>query len=277
MGTGSTPIIVKHEGRDELIMSYPMEMRAYDPKSGKQLWRCKGLNPLVYTSPIVGDGIAPGSLVTVFGTSLGPTTPAFLGGFDPDTGLVPTALAGVSATFDGVPAPMVFALDSQLNLQAPFEIAGRAQTTVTITANGRTSDPVVIPVRGAAPGIFQNPSTGAGIILNQDGQVNTSGTPETPGRVAVIFATGQGVTNPALPTGAPAPGAPLSGALGGVTAMIGNRPANVLFAGMTPGFVGLMQVNAVIAEDAQTGPAVPVSITVAGAVSQPGVTLSVAP
>ena len=232
---------------------------------------------LVNAASFLGGGIAPGSLVTVFGASLGPTTPAFVGGFDPTTGLVPTVLAGVSASFDGVPAPMVFALDNQLNLQAPFEIAGRAQTTVAITANGQTSDPVVVAVRGAAPGIFQNPTTGEGIILNQDGQVNTSGTPEARGRAVVIFATGQGVTNPALATGAPAPGDPLSGAVGGVTATVGNRPANVLFAGMTPGFVGLMQVNAVIAADAQTGPAVPVSITVAGAMSQPGVTMSVAP
>lgn len=230
---------------------------------------------VVNAASFLGGGVAPGSLVTVFGTSLGPTTPAFVGGFDPQTGLVPTVLAGTSASFDGVPAPMVFALDSQINIQAPFEIAGRAQTSIRITAGGRISDPVVVPVVAAAPGIFQNPATGAAVVQNQDGQVNTSATPEARGRVVVIFATGQGVTDPALATGAPAPANPLSGAVGGVSAMIGGRPAQVLFAGMTPGFVGLLQVNAVIAPDAQTGPAVPVSITVNGVSSQPGATISV--
>lgn len=55
--TYSTPIIVKAGGRDELVMSFPRYLRAFDPKNGKELWSCDGLNPLVYTSPIYGDGI----------------------------------------------------------------------------------------------------------------------------------------------------------------------------------------------------------------------------
>ncbi len=55
--TYSTPIIVQAGGRDELIMSFPRHLRAFDPKSGKELWNCDGLNPLVYTSPIAADGI----------------------------------------------------------------------------------------------------------------------------------------------------------------------------------------------------------------------------
>ena len=57
IGSFSTPILVDTGKRTELIMSYPMEIRALDPKSGNELWRCGGLNPLVYTSPVYGDGI----------------------------------------------------------------------------------------------------------------------------------------------------------------------------------------------------------------------------
>ena len=56
--TYSTPIIVKAAGREELLMSFPRYLRAFDPKTGKELWHSDGLNPLVYTSPIYSDGIA---------------------------------------------------------------------------------------------------------------------------------------------------------------------------------------------------------------------------
>lgn len=53
VGTWSTPIIVG----SELIMSFPMEIISFDPPTGKIRWRCGGLNPLVYTSPIAGEGV----------------------------------------------------------------------------------------------------------------------------------------------------------------------------------------------------------------------------
>lgn len=55
--TYSTPIIVQAGARDELLMSFPRHLRAFDPKTGKELWNCDGLNPLVYISPIAADGI----------------------------------------------------------------------------------------------------------------------------------------------------------------------------------------------------------------------------
>lgn len=57
IGSFSTPIIVEAEKRVELIMSFPMEMKSFDPLTGKVLWSCSGLNPLVYTSPMYADGI----------------------------------------------------------------------------------------------------------------------------------------------------------------------------------------------------------------------------
>jgi outer membrane protein assembly factor BamB len=57
VGSFSTPILIRTAGRDELVMSFPNEVRAFEPKTGRELWRCGGLNPLVYTSPIHSDGI----------------------------------------------------------------------------------------------------------------------------------------------------------------------------------------------------------------------------
>ncbi len=56
-GSWSDPIIRTVNGHDELIMTYPNRVCAFEPKTGKELWTCAGLNPLVYTSPIYQDGI----------------------------------------------------------------------------------------------------------------------------------------------------------------------------------------------------------------------------
>jgi outer membrane protein assembly factor BamB len=60
IGSWSTPIMINANGRDELIMSFPGQVRAFEPKTGKELWVCDGLNPLVYSSPIYGEGVVLG-------------------------------------------------------------------------------------------------------------------------------------------------------------------------------------------------------------------------
>jgi len=56
IGSFSTPILVKAGGREELVMSFPQQLIAFDPATGQKLWWCDGLNPLVYTSPIESQG-----------------------------------------------------------------------------------------------------------------------------------------------------------------------------------------------------------------------------
>jgi outer membrane protein assembly factor BamB len=52
IGSWSTPIIIKAAGREELVLSWPKRVVAFDPASGRELWTCSGLNPLAYTSPL---------------------------------------------------------------------------------------------------------------------------------------------------------------------------------------------------------------------------------
>ena len=52
IGSWSTPLIVKAGARDELLMSWPNRLIAFEPRTGRELWSCRGLNPLVYTSPL---------------------------------------------------------------------------------------------------------------------------------------------------------------------------------------------------------------------------------
>ncbi len=57
VGSFSTPILVEADGREELVMSFPTEVRAFAPSTGETLWTCAGLNPLVYTSPVAAGDI----------------------------------------------------------------------------------------------------------------------------------------------------------------------------------------------------------------------------
>lgn len=57
IGSWTTPVIMQVEGRDQVLVSWPKRLAAYDPGTGKELWHCLGLNPLVYTSPIYSQGI----------------------------------------------------------------------------------------------------------------------------------------------------------------------------------------------------------------------------
>ncbi len=60
LGSWSTPIVVKVDGRDQLILGVPRKLKGFDPKTGKELWSCDGLGDLVYSSPLFADGIAVG-------------------------------------------------------------------------------------------------------------------------------------------------------------------------------------------------------------------------
>lgn len=216
----------------------------------------------------------PGEIVSLFGSGLGPAG-GQVGGLNPGTGRLNNSLAGVSVTFNGIRAPLFFASAGQINAQVPFEMANTSTANVVVSYQLATSPPVTIPIGSTQPGIFVRPGASQGIIQHQDGSLNTAANAVARGQAVVIYATGQGAVQPALATGALASAAPLNGAVQAVTATIGGFPAEVLFGGLTPQFVGLLQVNAIVPSNAPTGPDVPLSINIGGVNSQPNVTLSV--
>jgi outer membrane protein assembly factor BamB len=65
----STPILVKTANREALVMSYPGGLAGIHPRTGKFLWNCGGLNPLIYSSPIAGEGVVVG-MGGFFGTTV---------------------------------------------------------------------------------------------------------------------------------------------------------------------------------------------------------------
>jgi uncharacterized protein (TIGR03437 family) len=227
---------------------------------------------VVNAASFLGGGVSPGQIVSIFGTNLGPP-----GGFgaerDRGSGLLRSSLANVAVTFNGVRAPLYFVHRDQINLQVPFEVAGQASAQVVVRHHLATSPRVSVPVVSVHPGIFL---TGRrAIVLNQDGSLNAPENAAARGEVVVLFATGQGEVDPALSTGQFAGASPLSGVTQPAGVTFGDAAGEVLFAGLAPGFVGLLQVNARVPFTAPVGPEVPVRLAVGAAVSQPDAVLAV--
>jgi adhesin/invasin len=97
------------------------------------------------------------------------------------------------------------------------------------------------------------------IASNQDGVLNSPETPESRGPRAGVLRHRTRRSQPPVPTGEAAPLDRLSHAAP-VTATVGGVTVQAFFAGLTPGFVGLGQVNLIIPENAPHGDAVPVII-----------------
>lgn len=220
-----------------------------------------------------GAGVAPGAIVTVYGTGLGPSTPA---GGRISSGLFDTEAGGTRVWFGSVPAPVLFTSLNQVNVQVPFEIAGAVETPVFVEYRGVRSRSRTVRVVSAAPAVFTFGSggQGPGAVLNEDFQVNSSSRPARRGSAVMIFANGGGVTEPGSATGVLADGV-LRRLRAETFVWIGGRRVPALYAGSSPGSVtGVIQINAVVPEVVSAG-LVPLQIEVGGVMSQSGVTLAV--
>jgi uncharacterized protein (TIGR03437 family) len=221
--------------------------------------------------------LAPGLIVTVFGTMMGPEKLASYA-LTPDRTAIATELAGTRVLFGGVPAPILYTSAGQLSAIVPYAVAGQSSTRLVVEYNGVRSNAVDLPVAASAPAIFTlNASgTGQGAILNQNNTVNSTAAPAARNSVVQIFATGEGETTPDGLDGLLVPASAATRPKLPVTVRIGNVDATVTYAGSAPGMVaGLIQINARIAANAPLGDAVPVVVTIGGVASQPGVTMVV--
>ncbi len=212
--------------------------------------------------------LSPGELVWVTGTALGPSTTAFAQ-FD-QNGRLPTTLGGTTVTFDGVAAPINVASLNALQVEVPNELAGRSSTNVVVQSQSIASAPVTTGVVAASPGLYTLGGAGGGQLnaVNPNGSRNGAQNPVDRGTIITVFANGLGTTTPAVPAGQQTPSSPLSPASFPITASIGGQPAQVLFAGLAPGFVGLFQLNILVSQNASTGNQVPLTITINGVPSQ---------
>jgi uncharacterized protein (TIGR03437 family) len=180
--------------------------------------------------------VAPGSLFSVFGSDLAPST-------DVAKSLpLSTSLSGTSVTVGEKAAPLVFVSAGQVNAQVPYEVTEGDNVPVIVTVNGISSLAATVSVVAAAPGIFQFGNKRA-VVQNEDYTVNNTDNPAKAGSYVVAYLTGMGRPDNPVATGNGAGSDPLSRPRAAVSVTIGNQPAEIAFAGLTPSFVGLTQVN----------------------------------
>jgi uncharacterized protein (TIGR03437 family) len=219
-------------------------------------------------------GVSPGEIVDVWGTSLGPATPASP---QPDDGMWSTSLGGVEVLFNGYPAPIYYGSATQLNAIVPYEVAQFQTVNVIVVNQGNASAPLQVPISAVKPAIFTNDSSGhgQGAILNQDYTRNGPANPAARGQYVFIYATGEGLTDPpgvdGRISGTPLPKVALS-----CSATIGGQTATLNYCGEAPGATaGLAQLNVQVPESVTPGGAVAVTISINGVSSQQGVTMAV--
>ena len=217
-----------------------------------------------------GTAIAPGMIASIFGGGLALDTESAPG--QP----LPNILGGTTVFLNGLRAPVFFASPGQLNVQIPWDLPSGRQASLTVRIGPHISNPVLVPVSGFSPGLFTTGSTGAGqgaILISGTGSlaapagVSPSSRPVRKGEFLEIFANGLGRVTDAPPSGEAAVADPLSETTATPEVSIGGVPANVLFAGLAPGFIGLYQVNVQAPAGAPSGDAVGVSLRIGGAES----------
>ena len=218
--------------------------------------------------------LAPGTIAAVFGTNMNNGSEFSNSAFGIDGKLL-TTLGGAGVKFNGIAAPLFSSFPGQLNVQIPEELAGSTSASVVVTVNGATSAPQTVLLASSSPGIFTISSggTGQGIIqiantaIFAAPQGSISGAQARPAvreQFITIYCTGLGaVTNPPG-TGRRAAANPLSTTIETPQVTIGGIPATVDFSGLTPGLVGLYQVNAQIPAASATGDAISLVLTIGG-------------
>jgi uncharacterized protein (TIGR03437 family) len=195
--------------------------------------------------------IAPGELITLRGSLIGPETGASATPAPGLSGGLPTQLAGVQVFFGTVAAPLLYVQAGQINVAVPWEISP-GPTQAQVVYNGTPSNSLTLVVNAAAPGVFYLNNAAAapatqGAILNADGSVNTPVNGAHPGDEIALFGTGGGPTSPAGVTGAYSPLNANTLLTLPVTVQIAGVNAPVVYAGAAPGLPsGVFQINVLV-------------------------------
>jgi uncharacterized protein (TIGR03437 family) len=269
-GTGGTDTLSDAGARSQLVQ-FLLSIDGNTPPLGPAA-------PALTSASIVnaasyGAAVAPGSITTVFGTGLATSQQSA------SAVPLPTTLGGALLTVGPALAPFFYASATQLNVQIPWEAPPGPATT--IASAGASTSAVTVNVAQFAPGIFTATQTGSGqgIIVGPNGLAAPSGAyggagPVSAGDYITIYCTGLGPVANQPATGAVAGSSPLPQTTTPATTTIGGLAAAVTYSGLTPGSVGLYQVDAQVPAGVATGSAVTLTISIGGATSNQ-VTLAV--
>jgi uncharacterized protein (TIGR03437 family) len=220
-------------------------------------------------SYFLGGPVAPGSLVAVFGQYLAAST-------SNATALpLPSTLGSTQVTIAGRSMPLLYAGANQVNAMIPYDLPINAAQQVVVKRGNTISIPQPVSLLSSKSGVFTKDltGTGAGIVVKvaPDGtqSIVAAGNSVTANDAIVVYCDGLGNVTPQAIAGSETPVTPLSQTIDTVSMTIGGVKANVFFAGLTPGFTGLYQINAIVPSGVMPGDSVPLVIMQSGRGSPP--------
>ena len=213
----------------------------------------------VVNSASWGSVVAPGGLISIFGSNLaGQTTSA--------SAPLPFSLGGTTVAINGVPAALLYVSPTQINAQVPKEVQGPGGTTVgsgtvVVTTGAGASAPAQIALAANSPALFSVDGSGCGqaaaltsympFAMAVNGPANSA----QPGDYVTLFGTGFGLWSTEPADGVAATSAEQNGGAG---VLIDSQPVTPSYAGPAPTLVGVEQINFQIPAGTRNGCAVPV-------------------
>jgi len=169
---------------------------------------------------------------------------------------------------NGVPTPLLFASDSQVNFQCPL-LSPETAMELILESSAIVTSPIETTMQAAAPGLFTSGAERQGTILIGSSEeiampagMQRSGRPARPGEYVRIYATGLGAIADGIQAGTQAPlDRPIS-LINPVKVIIGDVELDAIFAGLAPGTAGVFQVVVALPAEVPTGPDIPLYLKV---------------
>jgi len=227
--------------------------------------------PVVFAGGVLNNGtfaggeqLAPGDIVALFGDQL------TYGDIAQAASLpLQTTLGNVQVLVNGTPAPLYYVSPGQVNFQIPTD-ARTGNGTISVVRNGTTGNKVFVSIATSVPRFILLSGGPYPILTTPAGALTgIPGSPVKDGDTVVFYVIGLGPTSPFVPSGTASPGNPPATVpttqvcFGTVTLFGKPQCTNAAFAGLTPGLVGLYQINVTIPNTVASG-SQPVYFTVNG-------------
>jgi uncharacterized protein (TIGR03437 family) len=218
----------------------------------------------------VGQGVAPGSYIALFGTGLSDTTDVFT------TPYLPLAIDNVSVSFDvtsagiSLPGLISYVSPGQVNLQVPWELQGQSSAVIKVTIEDSQGSVYTLPLAAYSPAFFDELESGSNtaVIVAIDASGNRIGSshPASRGQVVQLYANGLGPVNNQPADGELTPMSPQATTTTNPTVTIGGQSATVQFSGLAPNLIGVYQLTVIVPANISTG-LQPAIVTINGVAS----------
>lgn len=209
---------------------------------------------------VLGAPLAPGTVAAVYGSNLAASADS------PGKVPLPTVFDGIEVLIGGLDSPFFYVTNVQLGIQVPNELAPNNTYSALIAVNSQYTVPQDVDLVPADPGTVTFSDNTTLVAQHADFSLVTAAHPAKPSEPLTIYLVGMGGTSQTVASGNPAPSNPLANVSNAPQVTIDGQTAPISFAGLTPGGVGLYQINFTVPSTAKTG-SLPVVITQNGVIA----------